>query len=110
LISAAADPDSADDRSTAPQWNTDTAAMPSFMDATGAATNGGWALGDASFKRQLADALRRRVTPLPRGRPRTERAAKQRQLIYSDPFTSIRCFPRGSGLRGSDKGQRMLGP
>jgi putative transposase len=33
------------------------------------ATNGGWALGDARFKRQIAKALGRRVAPLPKGRP-----------------------------------------
>jgi hypothetical protein len=49
------------------------------VDALRAATNGGWALGDGSFERQLADALRRRVTPLPRGRPSREHAAKQQQ-------------------------------
>jgi hypothetical protein len=32
------------------------------------------------FERQLADARRRRVTLLPRDRPRRERAAKQQQL------------------------------
>jgi putative transposase len=40
-----------------------------FLDALRAATNGGWALGDARFHRQVADALGRRVRPLPRGRP-----------------------------------------
>jgi hypothetical protein len=50
---------------------------PGFVDALRAATNGGWALGDASFERQLADTLRRRVTPLPRGRPHRERGVKQ---------------------------------
>jgi hypothetical protein len=54
--------------------------VPGFVDATGAATNGGRALGDASFERQLADAFRRRVAPLPRGRLRRVRAAKQQQL------------------------------
>jgi putative transposase len=53
---------------------------PGFVDALRAATSGGWALGDASFERHLADALRRRVTSLPRGRPRRERAAKPQQL------------------------------
>jgi putative transposase len=43
---------------------------PGFVDALRAATNGGWALGDARFKREIADALGRRVEPLPRGRPR----------------------------------------
>src|SRR6266568_8682797 len=40
-----------------------------FLEALRAATNGGWALGDVRFQRQVADALGRRVTPLPRGRP-----------------------------------------
>ena len=40
-----------------------------FLEALRAATNGGWALGNAHFQRQVADALGRRVTPLPRGRP-----------------------------------------
>jgi putative transposase len=40
-----------------------------FADALRAATNGGWALGDARFKRQIAKALGRRVAPLPKGRP-----------------------------------------
>ena len=40
-----------------------------FVDALRKATNGGWALGNDKFKRQIAKALRRRVTPLPRGRP-----------------------------------------
>jgi hypothetical protein len=31
---------------------------------------GGWALGDARFKQQIAKALGRRVVPLPKGRPR----------------------------------------
>ena len=42
---------------------------PTFIDALRAATNGGWALGDARFKRQIAAALGRRVAPLPKGRP-----------------------------------------
>jgi putative transposase len=41
-----------------------------FVDALRAATNGGWALGKARFKQQIAKALKRRVAPLPRGRPR----------------------------------------
>jgi putative transposase len=40
-----------------------------FIDDLRAATNGGWALGDARFKREIAKALGRRVAPLPRGRP-----------------------------------------
>jgi putative transposase len=40
-----------------------------FIDELRAATNGGWALGDARFKREIAKALGRRVAPLPRGRP-----------------------------------------
>ena len=48
-----------------------------FVSAIRAATNGGWALGNTRFQRQVADALGRRVTPLPRGRP--PRAANARR-------------------------------
>ena len=41
-----------------------------FLDRLRAATNGGWALGDERFKRNLATALGRRAAPLPRGRRR----------------------------------------
>lgn len=40
-----------------------------FVDALRRATNGGWALGSDRFKRQIAKALGRRVSPLPKGRP-----------------------------------------
>jgi putative transposase len=50
-----------------------------FVEALRAATNGGWALGSDRFKRQIADALKRRVSPLPRGRPR-KRIEGRRQL------------------------------
>jgi putative transposase len=50
-----------------------------FVDALRAATNGGWALGGARFKRQIARALGRRVAPLPKGRP-PKAAADRRQL------------------------------
>ena len=46
-----------------------------FVDGLRAATNGGWALGDARFKRQIAKALGRRVAPLPRGRPPSQGSA-----------------------------------
>jgi putative transposase len=65
------------ERRTAYQGLFQTALEPGFVNPLRAATNGGWALGGASFERQLADTLRRRVTPLPRGRPRRERGAKQ---------------------------------
>ncbi len=42
---------------------------PEFVEALRGATNGGWALGGEAFKRKIAKALRRRVAPLPRGRP-----------------------------------------
>ena len=50
-----------------------------FVEDLRAATQGGWALGDAHFKRQIAKALGRRVAPLPRGRPRRQ-TPEQRQL------------------------------
>jgi putative transposase len=40
-----------------------------FVEALRAATNGGWALGDDRFKRQIAKMAGRRAAPLPRGRP-----------------------------------------
>jgi putative transposase len=40
-----------------------------FVDALRAATNGGWALGDARFRRRIAKATGRRAAPLPKGRP-----------------------------------------
>lgn len=40
-----------------------------FIDDLRAATNGGWALGDDRFRRQIAKAAKRRVVPLPKGRP-----------------------------------------
>ncbi len=42
----------------------------SFIEELRGATNGGWALGDAAFKRRVAKAAKRRAEPLPRGRPR----------------------------------------
>lgn len=44
-----------------------------------AATQGGWAIGGERFKEEIAARLRRRVTPLPPGRP-ANRAAKVEQL------------------------------
>jgi hypothetical protein len=38
------------------------------VDGPRGATNGGWALGDARFKRQIAKALDRRVAPLSKER------------------------------------------
>jgi putative transposase len=40
-----------------------------FLDDVRAATNGGWAMGGERFKRKIAKALSRRVSPLPPGRP-----------------------------------------
>jgi hypothetical protein len=42
---------------------------PDFVDDLRKATNGGWALGDAAFKRRIAEALGRRVDKLTKGRP-----------------------------------------
>jgi putative transposase len=53
-----------------------------FIDELRAATNGGWALGDARFKREIANALGRRVAPLPRGRPpKPKTPARQPRLL-----------------------------
>jgi putative transposase len=45
-----------------------------FLTEVRAATNGGWALGDTRFKRQIAQAMRRRVAPLPKGRRKKPQA------------------------------------
>jgi REP-associated tyrosine transposase len=59
-----------------------TAADADFVDALRAATNGGWVLGDARFKRQIAKALGRRVVPLPKGRaPRRKPGRRQLNLL-----------------------------
>jgi REP-associated tyrosine transposase len=50
-----------------------------FVAALRHATNGGWALGDERFKREIAAALGRRVAPLPLGRPAKPRD-DQRQI------------------------------
>jgi putative transposase len=50
-----------------------------FVDALRAATNGGWALGNERFKKRIAKALKRRVVPLPKGRPR-KATMDQKQL------------------------------
>ena len=50
-----------------------------FIDNLRAATNGGWALGDRDFQRQIAKTAKRRVAPLPPGRPANAKRDK-RQL------------------------------
>jgi hypothetical protein len=50
---------------------------PDFVDGLRVATNGGFALGNERFKLRIAKALKRRVAPLPRGRPH-KRAKDQR--------------------------------
>ena len=50
-----------------------------FIEDLRDATNGGWALGDAAFKRRIAKAAKRRAEPLPKGRPRAGKPGK-RQL------------------------------
>lgn len=53
-----------------------------FLDAVRAATNGGWALGDETFRRRVAKAVGRRVAPLPKGRPpKRETAGPQLSLL-----------------------------
>lgn len=50
-----------------------------FAEQLSAATYGGWALGSAGFRRRIAAASGRRVTPLPRGRPRLARPRPKRR-------------------------------
>jgi len=47
-----------------------TALPKGFVEALSAATYGGWAFGSAAFRRRIGAASGRRVSPLPRGRPR----------------------------------------
>ena len=52
---------------------------PAFVAALRAATNGGWALGDEGFRKEIEDAAGRRVAPLPRG-PKPAAASGKRKL------------------------------
>ena len=52
-----------------------------FVDGLRAATNGGWAFGDARFHHEIAAASGRRVAPLPPGRPRKPSDGDARQKI-----------------------------
>jgi putative transposase len=52
---------------------------PVFVAALRMATNGGWALGDARFKRRIAKAAARRVAPLPKGRPPKAGSARRKK-------------------------------
>jgi putative transposase len=51
----------------------------SFIDAIRSATNGGWALGEERFRKEIAAAAKRRAAPLPRG-PRPSGRKDDRQL------------------------------
>jgi putative transposase len=57
---------------------------PGFVEDLRAATNGGWALGDAGFKRRIAEAAGRRVEKLPRGRP--PKAGRRQEISTLTPF------------------------
>jgi putative transposase len=50
-----------------------------FIENLRAATNGGWAVGDDRFKKEIAEAAKRRTEPLPKGRP-AEPKRDKRQL------------------------------
>ena len=50
-----------------------------FIEALHAATNGGWTLGGERFRKLIAKTAKRRVAPLPKGRPAKAPPAK-RQL------------------------------
>jgi len=55
---------------------------PEFVGALRRATNGGWPLGSERFKRRLAQALGRRVTPREAGRPPKPRGdSRQMKLL-----------------------------
>jgi len=51
-----------------------------FVEGLRAATNGGWALGDARFAQQIADAVSRRAAKLAPGRPNKDGPDERRQL------------------------------
>jgi putative transposase len=78
-----------------------TALDPDFVDSLRAATNGGWALGDARFKQQIAKALGRRVAPLPRGRPRKAKATRRqiKSTLTPIPLTPPRLLHRAMSRR-----------
>ena len=53
-----------------------------FIDELRAATNGGWAFGPDRFKREIAEAMGRRVMPLPAGRkPKAREDNAQSMLL-----------------------------
>jgi putative transposase len=58
----------------------DNALDPDFVEALRKATNGGWALGREAFMTQIAEALKRRVAPLPKGRPPNDDLDDDRQI------------------------------
>jgi hypothetical protein len=67
-----------------------------FVDGLRVATNGGWSLGDARFKQQIAKALGRRVAPLPQGRPKKAKA-ERRKFSLCPPFCCYKLTPRRTG-------------
>ena len=79
-----------------------------FVDGLRAATNGGWALGDARFKQQIAKALGRRVAPLRKGRPKKALARSRskegivrrytRSLVGQPEFPEIVCHALHCGV------------
>jgi len=50
------------------------------LNAIRTATNGGWALGDDRFREEIEKALKRRATPLPKGRPPRKKRPSARQI------------------------------
>jgi putative transposase len=52
-----------------------------FLDAVRTATQGGWALGDARFQREIAKAMGRRVAPLPKGRPAQVKRDPRQEIL-----------------------------
>ena len=53
-----------------------------FLEALRTATQGGWAMGDARFQREIATAIGRRSAPMPKGRPaKVTRDARQGNLL-----------------------------
>ncbi len=55
---------------------------PAFVEALRQATNGGWALGEGRFAKEIAKAAKRRAAPLPPGRrPAGSKGDRQLKLL-----------------------------
>jgi putative transposase len=65
------------------------ALAPQLVEQIRASTNGGFALGSERFQKQMADLLRRRVTPLGRGGARPRRPKESVPFEAADSKESV---------------------